>query len=153
MVSSDRDERVAAVTSPIATLYSLLRLARQDDVLHDRIDLVLPPLAAEHAIMADARLHVVALEIGPQARAQVVRGERLADCADVVALAFHGEQHGAPNRARLHWPAAPVEPSERQGVFLKHEADSLEIEFGRQVEHREIFVVERLNGLRGFIPA
>jgi len=34
--------------------------------------------------MADAGLHVVALARGPQRRAQVVRGQRLPDRADVV---------------------------------------------------------------------
>src|SRR5260370_36503981 len=35
-------------------------LARQDDVLQDRKDLVLPGFPAEHAIVADAGLHVMA---------------------------------------------------------------------------------------------
>src|SRR4029077_2445740 len=57
-------------------------VARQNHVLQNRINLVLPALAGEHAIMADAGLHMVALEIRPQLAAQVVRGHRLADGAD-----------------------------------------------------------------------
>src|SRR5215831_4070487 len=86
-------------TSPPSTAAILLRrcdelsIARQDRVLQDRIDLVFPALAAEYPLMADAGLHVVALEIGSQPAAQVVRRDRLADGADVVALALDGEQH------------------------------------------------------------
>src|SRR5262249_30882836 len=76
-------------------------LAGENDVLDQRIDLVGPAVAAEHAIVADAGLHVVALEIGAQPGAEVVGGRGLADRADVVALAFDGEQHGAPDRLRL----------------------------------------------------
>src|SRR5664279_5920213 len=78
-------------------------IALQNDVLHHRIDLVLPGAAREHAVMADAGLHVVALARGPQRRAQVVRGQRLPDRADVVLLALHGEQHGALDRLRFHF--------------------------------------------------
>jgi hypothetical protein len=41
-------------------------IARQDHVLDDRIDLGLPALAGEHAVVAYAGLHVVALKIGSQ---------------------------------------------------------------------------------------
>jgi hypothetical protein len=39
-------------------------IARQDHVLDDRIDLGLPALAGEHAVVAYTGLHVVALKIG-----------------------------------------------------------------------------------------
>ena len=73
-------------------------IARQNHVLQNRIDLVLPALAGKDAVVPDAGLHVVALEIGAQLAAQVVRSHRLADGANVVALALDGEQHGAPDR-------------------------------------------------------
>ena len=69
-----------------------------DDVAHDRIDLVLPAPAAEHAVVADAGLHVVGAQVGPQLAAQVLRGERLADRADVVAFALDRQQRGAADR-------------------------------------------------------
>src|ERR1700722_15555017 len=94
-------------------------VARQNDVLDDRIDLIFPALAAEYAVMADARLHVMAPHIGPQARAQLVRGLGLADRADVVTLAFDREQHGASDRFRLDLAAAPEDLALRQRVFLK----------------------------------
>src|ERR1700693_1739231 len=46
-------------------------IALQNNVFHHRIDLLLPGAAAEHAVMADAGLHVVALAGGPQRRAHV----------------------------------------------------------------------------------
>src|ERR1044072_3389851 len=76
-------------------------IARQDHVLQQRIDLRFPLLAGEHPVVAGAGLHVVALTVRLDAGAQVLRGERLANRADVVLLAFHGEQRGALDRARL----------------------------------------------------
>src|SRR5262245_49371478 len=105
-------------------------LARQDDILQERIDLVVPAVAAEHAVMSDAGLHVMALEIGTQSRAQLVRGRGLADGADVVALAFDSEQHGALDGARLDPLAAIFQLARRQDVLLEHEAHGLEIELG-----------------------
>ena len=69
--------------------------------------------------MADAGLHVVALEIGPQLAAQIVRGHGLADGADVVALAFDGQQHGFADRARIDTLAVPFELAERQRMVLE----------------------------------
>src|SRR5262245_56172338 len=123
-------------------------LAGENNVLQERIDLVGPAVAAEHAVVPDAGLHMVSLEIGPQPRAQLVRGRGLADGADIVALAFDREQHGALDGARLDPLAAIFEPARRQNVLLEHEAHGLEIEFSGQVEHREILVVERLGHLR-----
>src|SRR5262245_31659255 len=123
-------------------------LARQDDVLQQRIDLVVPAVAAEHAVVPDAGLHVVALEIGPQARAQLVRGRGLADGTDIVALAFDREQHGALDGARLDPVAPVVEPAGRQEMLLEHQAHGLQIELGGEVQHGEIFVIERLCHLR-----
>src|SRR5437764_13058856 len=70
----------------------------QDRVSHQGIDLAGPPPAAEHAVMADAGLHVVFLAIGPEAGAEIVRRHGLADGANVVALALDGEQRGAADR-------------------------------------------------------
>ena len=50
----------------------------QDQVVHERVDLRLPPAAVEHAVVADAGLQVVALAHGPDVAAQIVGGERLA---------------------------------------------------------------------------
>src|SRR5262245_16216413 len=47
-------------------------LTGEDDVLHQRIDLVGPAIAAEHAVVPDPGLNVVALEVGAQAAAQIV---------------------------------------------------------------------------------
>src|ERR1700732_1841139 len=53
-------------------------LARKNDVLDQGINLAGPAVAAEHSVMPDACLHVVALEIGAQAGAQIVRRDGLA---------------------------------------------------------------------------
>ncbi len=47
-----------------------------------------PALAVEHAIVTHARLHVVGFHVRAQLVAQLLRGERLADRADIVAFAF-----------------------------------------------------------------
>ena len=72
--------------------------------------------------MANAGLHMVALAIGPKARAQIVRGERLADRADVVALAFDRQQHGLLDRLRIDLAALVFEFAQRQRMILEYEA-------------------------------
>src|ERR1700685_2535097 len=94
-------------------------IARQDHVLDKRIDLVLPALAGEHAVMADAGLHVMPFKIRTKVGAQVVRGNGLADRADIVAFALDLEQHGAADRGGLDLLSAPLKLAERKGVFLE----------------------------------
>ena len=96
--------------------------------------------------MADAGLHVVTLAVGPQRRAEVVRGQGLAHRADVVLLAFHGEQHGAPDRRRFDFLILVGERAERQRVFLEYQLHGFQIKLGGEIEYGEIFVVERLGG-------
>src|SRR4029077_626936 len=82
--------------------------ACQNDVFEQRKDLMGPAIAAEHAIMSDPGLHMMPLEVGAQSRAQFVRRRGLADSADVVALAFDREQHGALDGTRLDALALPL---------------------------------------------
>ena len=82
-----------------------------------------------------------------------MRGRGLADRADVVALAFDREQHRALDRPRLDRLALPFELAERQRTFLEDQAHGLQIEFRGEVEHGEIFVVERLRDLRLLVLA
>ena len=90
------------------------------------------------------------LQIWPQARAEVVRGDRLADRADVVALALDREQHGAPDRGRIDLLAVQLELAERQAMLLEHSPHRLYVKLRGQIEHGEIFVVERLGRRRLF---
>ena len=72
-------------------------LRDMNDISHHRVNVVLPALAAEHAVVADVRLHIVGAHVGAQAAREVLRGECLADRADVVALALDGDQRGTAN--------------------------------------------------------
>ena len=76
-----------------------------------------------------------------------MRRHGLADRADVVALALDGQEHRPADRARIDLPAAKHHLAERQPVFLEHPLHGFEIKFRRQIEHGEIFVVERLGRL------
>src|SRR6202790_3491028 len=76
------------------------------EVAQQGIDLVVPAAAGEHAVMADAGLHVMDLAIGAYAGAEVLRGERLADRADIVLFAFDRHQPHPLDRGRVHRPAA-----------------------------------------------
>src|ERR1700682_123864 len=76
-------------------------IARQDRVAHDRINLAVPTLAGKHAVVPDARLHVVALAVWPDPAAQILRRQRLAERADVIALALDRQQRGLVDRLRL----------------------------------------------------
>ena len=128
------------------------RLLRDlDDVANDRVDVLLPAAAAEDAVVADVRLHVVRSQPGPQPR-QVLRCQGLADRADVVALAFDGEQRRAPDRRRVDLPAAQRQLAERQRVLLEDQAHGLEVEVGREIGDRHVLVVEVADRLRlGFL--
>src|SRR5262245_24167040 len=62
------------------------------EVAQQRIDLVVPLPAAEHAVMSHAGLHVMHPAVGPHPGAELLRCERLADRADVVLLALDRHQ-------------------------------------------------------------
>ena len=66
-----------------------------NDITHHGVDFVGPAPAAEDAVVANPCLHVVHLHILPQSRAKVLRGEGLAEAANIVPLAFDGQQRGA----------------------------------------------------------
>src|ERR1035437_11128173 len=102
-------------------------IAGEDDVPQDGIDLGAPAKSAEDAVMADAGLQMVALPVRAQAAAQLVRGERLAQPADVVFLSLDRQQRGPRDRARFDGPAAPPEFSARQRVLLEYRADGLQV--------------------------
>ncbi len=84
------------------------------DVADDGVDLARPAPAAEDAVMADAGLHVMPPQIGPDLAAQLLRRERLADGADIVLLALDREQRRAPDRPRIDQPATDAQPPQRQ---------------------------------------
>ena len=75
---------------------------------HVRVHLRLPTTAAEHAVVPDAGLEVMALLERAETPAQVVGGQGLPDRADVVALALDREQRGAPDGRRVDRAAAQV---------------------------------------------
>ena len=90
-----------------------------DMVADTGIDLIVPALAVEDAIMADAGLQMVRLHIGTQAAAHILRGERLAHGADVVLLALDREQKRLLDRARRHWPPFKEQFACRKGILWK----------------------------------
>jgi hypothetical protein len=51
-----------------------------------RIDVILPALSIENAMMADAALHMMSLQIGPQTAAQLLGGECLAGGTDAAPV-------------------------------------------------------------------
>src|ERR1700734_618953 len=75
---------------PARALLAILRcgpsVVGQDEVADNRVDLVLPPTAAEDAVVADARLQMVALLRRFDAGAEPVCSHRLADATHVVLL-------------------------------------------------------------------
>src|SRR5208282_818949 len=76
-----------------------------DHVADDRVDMTVPALAAEDAVMAGSRLNIVRPHVLPQVLAQIMCGERLPERADVVAFAFDRQQGAAADRARIDRPA------------------------------------------------
>jgi hypothetical protein len=70
--------------------------------------------------MADTRLHAVQLHMLAQPGTKVLRRECLTEAANIVPLAFHGQQSGAPGSAGIDPAAMHIELAERQKVVLKN---------------------------------
>lgn len=116
--------------------------AHVNEVPHQRIDFRIPAPSVEYAVMADAGLDVVALHVGPDARAQVLRRECLADSANVIPFTLDREQKGALDGARIDASTAIFKFTQRQVMFLEYAAHGLQIEVRRQIHDREIFLIE-----------
>jgi hypothetical protein len=78
-----------------------------DDVAHERIDLVRPMAIAEDAVMADRYLYQWVFMKGGSALHKSWSAKVWLTSADVIALAFHGQQSGSRDRARLNPSSAP----------------------------------------------
>ena len=94
--------------------------------------------------MADAGLQPMRLAIGRNVAAQAVRRFGLADAGNIVVLALDREQRHALDRGRIDRPAAMGHLALRQRVAHENGLDRLQIEFGREIHHGQIFVVEFL---------
>src|SRR5579859_7136589 len=92
---------------------------RQDEILHDRIDLTFPAPAAEHTIMADAGLQMMPFHERFQSGAQIMRGQGLARSADIVALALYRQKTGAADPGGIDLEAAESEAAFGQGGALE----------------------------------
>ena len=101
-----------------------------NDITHHGVDFVVPAPAAESAVVANPCLHIVHLHVLPQSRAKVLRGEGLAEAANIVPLAFDGQQSGTPYGARIDQAAMHLELAEGQSVVLENQLHRFEIEFG-----------------------
>ncbi len=66
----------------------------------------------------------------------------LADRADIVVLAFDGEDRGTADRAGIDRHAMRHELAARQRLAMKDAIDGLQIEIRRKIHHRRVFVVE-----------
>ena len=53
--------------------------AGMNRIPHPRVNLLVPLASAEHPVVPDTGLHMVVLQVGPDAAAQVLRGHGLAD--------------------------------------------------------------------------
>src|SRR5450631_341101 len=119
-----------------------------NDVTHGGVDVGVPAAAAENAVVADAGLYAVLLHMLTQPGTKVLRGERLTEAANIVPLPLDGQQRGALDGARIDAAAMHLELAERQKVILKNRFHRFEIELGRQIHDREIFLVKFLNDLK-----
>src|SRR5262249_11255354 len=140
--------RCFSLWSQGAETFAPLLFVGQDGVAHQGVDLAGPAAATEHAVMAHPGLHIVFFAIRSQAAAEIVRGHRLPDGADVVALALDSEQRGAADRLGANAPVTPPQLALGQQMVLKHALHRLEVELGGEVEHGKVLVVEIPDGAR-----
>src|SRR5690349_9189727 len=100
-------------TSPRMTILergaSEVRIAVADELADARVDLFAELAAVEDAVVADADLDVVGLEVTRDARAQGMRRLGLADAGDVVELALHRHQADVGDQVGPHEPPAMLE--------------------------------------------
>src|SRR5580700_4991762 len=132
----------ASLTRPTLPRVRLGSTVGADEVADLGIDLRLPPPAVEDPVMADIELQVAGLLRFRHVTAETLRCCRLADGANVVSFALDGHQRGLLDRARIDQFVVYAEPAMRQILALKHPVNGLQIEIGRQVHHRAVFVVE-----------
>ena len=104
-----------------------------DDLAHRWIHLILPALAAEHAVVPDPCLHIVRAQVLRQFFAQVLRRKGLAQGADVIALTFHRQQCGTADQLRLDGAVTPFQLAAGQRVFLEHQLHGFEVKVRAQV--------------------
>ena len=128
-------------------------IVRQHEIGDARRDLGAEARAVEHAVMADGRLQVMRLVVGRNVRAQPMRRLGLADAGNVVVLALDRHQARRADLRRIDRTAAMRHLALRQRVADEHGIDGLQIEFGGQIHHREILVVEFAVLLRGVAVA
>src|SRR5207253_1582200 len=90
VIASEAKQSTAPQERWIASSLALLAMTRRaretgpsrihvHKIPQQRIDLVVPALAREHAVMADAGLHVMHAPIAAHAGAEILGGECLAD--------------------------------------------------------------------------
>jgi hypothetical protein len=77
--------------------------------------------------MADAGLHVLALQIRAQLAAELMRRHRLPDGTDIVAFALDCEKHGLADCIRVHALAVPLQSTKGQRMVLKDQLHRLEV--------------------------
>src|SRR5215213_6374638 len=111
-----------------------------DGFAYAGVDLGVPLASAKNAVVADAGLEVVDLEVRGDAGAEVLRGDGLAYGADVVALAFDGEEGGLADGGGVDLALTYGEFAARKVVGLEDAFDRFQIELGRQIVDREVFV-------------
>ena len=121
----------------------LVSVVLADERLDPRGDLVAEAGAVEQAVMADAGLLVMLVLVVVQVRGERMGGAGLPQAGDVVPLAFHRQDGRARDRRRVDVPVPRHQHPARQQVLLEHGVDGLQVELGRQVHDRAVFVIER----------
>nr|GEU28069.1 hypothetical protein [Tanacetum cinerariifolium] len=121
--------------------------ARRSGVLLDelgnfRAHQLAPATARKNAVVAGAGRHEIEVHGGGNAGAQVVRGLGLAGAGNVVEFTLDREQRHGGDVLRAHQLAAHFPHAARQGEFLEHGLDRVQVIFSRHVQHGVVFVVE-----------
>src|SRR5262249_46239147 len=117
-------------------------VVRQREVGNTRRNLGAETRTVEDAVMADGRLHVVYLVLLRNVDAQRMRGLSLPDAGYIVVLALDRHQCNAPDRRWIHPTATMCHLAFRQCMADEHRLHGLQVEFRREIHHREIFIVE-----------
>lgn len=119
----------SALTPPPHGIRFAVRFLRAliDQVTHSRIDRGAPGVAREDAVMAAAgdRQAMLARRVEPGA--EVVCRVGLAQAANVVPLAFHGDQRCAADNLRVDGLATHLPDAAGQAELLKDRLNRLQV--------------------------
>src|SRR5215831_20434865 len=98
--------------------------------------------SVEHAVMADARLHMVLPLVVRKILAQSLCSMGLADAGDIVSLSLHGHQRRLLDLGWVYQSVPVGHHAPRKPMLKEDGFDGLQVILGGQIHYREKLIVK-----------